>query len=357
MGCALFDLTAAICLCCCFFPDIAISKYAGTTRHYTFIIELKNVTRLCHTKSVVTVNGMYPGPRVTAREGDRLVVKVVNRVRTNISIHWHGIRQMRSGWADGPFITRRFGTFDNSTTAGILQYENKDGPAATRRNLTDKVLKPKLPPLNDTSLVANFSNRFRGLATNRAPKVPHTAERKFFFTVGLGSSPCPKNRTCQGPNGSKFAASVNNISFALPATALLQAHFYGQSYGIYGTDFPAAPVFPFNYTGTPPNNTVVINGTEVVVVPYNTTVEVVLQGTGIVGAESHPLHLHGFDFFVVGQGVGNFNPTKDPTNYNLVDPVQRNTIGVPSGGWTAIRFLADNPGVWLMHCHFDVHLS
>jgi laccase len=27
-----------------------------------------------------------------------------------------------------------------------------------------------------------------------------------------------------------------------------------------------------------------------------------------------------------------------------VDPVERNTVGVPAGGWVAIRFLADNPG-------------
>jgi laccase len=37
----------------------------------------------------VTVNGKFPGPRVVAREGDRLVVKVVNHVPNNISIHWY----------------------------------------------------------------------------------------------------------------------------------------------------------------------------------------------------------------------------------------------------------------------------
>jgi laccase len=88
----------------------------------------------------------------------------------------------------------------------------------------------------------------------------------------------------------------------------------------------------------------VSNGTKVVVLPYNTSVEVVLQDTSIQGAESHPLHLHGFDFFVVGQGVGNYDPSQDPAKFNLLDPVQRNTVGVPAGGWVAIRFYADNPG-------------
>ncbi|MCI28921.1 laccase-17-like, partial [Trifolium medium] len=70
-------------------------------------IRYQNVTRLCHKKSIVTVNGQFPGPRVVAREGDRLVIKVVNNVQNNISIHWHGIRQLQSGWADGPaYVTQ-----------------------------------------------------------------------------------------------------------------------------------------------------------------------------------------------------------------------------------------------------------
>jgi len=50
---------------------------------------MQNVTRLCQTKSIVTVNGQFPGPRIIAREGDRVVVKVVNHVQYNVSIHWY----------------------------------------------------------------------------------------------------------------------------------------------------------------------------------------------------------------------------------------------------------------------------
>jgi hypothetical protein len=52
-------------------------------------VMLQNVTRLCHTRSMVTVNGKFPGPRIVAREGDRLVIRVVNHVQNNISIHWY----------------------------------------------------------------------------------------------------------------------------------------------------------------------------------------------------------------------------------------------------------------------------
>jgi laccase len=30
--------------------------------------------------------------------------------------------------------------------------------------------------------------------------------------------------------------------------------------------------------------------------------------------------LHGFRFYLVGTGVGNFNNVTDPLSYNLVDP-------------------------------------
>ena len=153
------------------------------------------------------------------------------------------------------------------------------------------------------------------------------------------------------------SAQGTNPLLTTTTTAMLQAYFFQQSKGVYTTDFPITPIFPFNYTGTPPNNTMVSNGTKEVVLPFNTSVELVLQDTSILGIESHPLHLHGFNFFVVGQGFGNFDNNKDPPKFNLVDPVDRNTVGVPSGGWVAIRFQADNPWVWFMHCHLEVHTS
>ncbi|XP_043703108.1 laccase-17-like [Telopea speciosissima] len=539
-----------------FLPELAFANINANimTRHYKFDIKLQNVTRLCHTKSIITVNGQYPGPPIVAREGDRVVVKVINHVQNNVTVHWHGVRQIQSGWADGPayvtqcpiqkgqsyvynftitgqrgtlfwhahsswlratlygpiivlpmrnlsypfpkpykevpiifgewwnvdpeavinqamqtgggpnvsdaytinglpgllyncstkdtfklkvkpektyllriinaamndelffsianhsvtivgtdasyvkpfntdtllvtpgqttdvllrtkpyfpnatfFMAARpyftgQGTFDNSTTIGILEYElpppfdfSSLSPRFSMKNLP--LFEPTLPNITDTSFVVNFTSRLRSLATSQFPvKVPQKVDKSFFFTVGMGTSPCPINQTCQGPNGAKLSSGLNNISFVLPSVAILQAHYFGQSKGVYTTDFPTKAPIPFNYTGTPPNNTMVSNGTKAVVLSFNTSVELVLQDTSILGAESHPLHLHGYDFFVVGRAFGNFDPNKDPPNYNLVDPVQQNTVGVPVGGWVAIRFFADNPGAWLMHCHFEIHTS
>ncbi|XP_020215726.1 laccase-2 [Cajanus cajan] len=275
-----------------------------------------------------------------------------------------------------PYFTGR-GTIDNSTTAGILQYHflnhgtdtkypsskagilQQEHPSSSHHPKNLSLLLPTLPPINATNFVANFTSQFRSLNNAKFPSnVPQKVDKKFFFTVGLGTTPCLQNTTCQGPsNGTKFAASLNNVSFALPTVAILQSYYFGNPNGGFNTDFPTTPLNPFDYTGTGLNNTMVNNGTKVVVLPFNTSVELVLQGTSVLGGESHPLHLHGYNFFVVGQGFGNYEPDKDAKNFNVVDPVERNTASVPSGGWIAIRFLADNPGVWLMHCHLDVHIS
>ncbi|VVA19505.1 Hypothetical predicted protein, partial [Prunus dulcis] len=70
-------------------------------------VEWKNVTRLCSTKPLLTVNGEYPGPTIAVHEGDHVEIKVTNHIADNTTIHWHGIRQLRTGWADGPaYITQ-----------------------------------------------------------------------------------------------------------------------------------------------------------------------------------------------------------------------------------------------------------
>lgn len=40
---------------------------------------------------------------------------------------------------------------------------------------------------------------------------------------------------------------------------------------------------------------------------------------------------------------------------NLVDPPLKDTVSVPDAGFTVVRFVADNPGFWLLHCHMSWH--
>ena len=40
---------------------------------------------------------------------------------------------------------------------------------------------------------------------------------------------------------------------------------------------------------------------------------------------------------------------------NLVDPPQKDTVAVPDSGFAILRFKADNPGYWFLHCHLAWH--
>nr|BAD93858.1 putative laccase [Arabidopsis thaliana] len=151
---------------------------------------------------------------------------------------------------------------------------------------------------------------------------------------------------------------MNNMSFVLPrSNSVMQAYYQGTP-GIFTTDFPPVPPVQFDYTGNVSRGLwQPIKGTKAYKLKYKSNVQIVLQDTSIVTPENHPMHLHGYQFYVVGSGFGNFNPRTDPARFNLFDPPERNTIGTPPGGWVAIRFVADNPGAWFMHCHIDSHLG
>lgn len=74
----------------------------------------------------------------------------------------------------------------------------------------------------------------------------------------------------------------------------------------------------------------------------------------------HPFHLHGTQFQVVHKSmdVTSDDPTVNPPFVEgKANPMRRDTVTVPSGGSATLRFRADNPGAWFLHCHIDWHLS
>lgn len=279
-----------------------------------------------HNMTVVEVDAVYTKPFTTQAilVGPGQTTNVLVRANQVPGRYFMGAR---------PFIDVPL-SLDNKTATAILQY--KGIPNTVLPTL------PQLPAPNDTVFALSYNKKLRSLNSPQFPaNVPLKVDRNLFYTVGFGKNSCP---TCL--NGTKLVASLNNISFVMPQTALLQAHYFNIT-GVYRADFPDKPPTPFNYTGAPLTaNLVTATGTRISKLAFNSTVELVLQDTNLLTVESHPFHLHGYNFFVVGTGIGNFDPAKDPAKYNLVDPVERNTVAVPTGGWTAIRFRADNPGTF-----------
>ncbi|OAA52124.1 laccase Lcc4 [Cordyceps fumosorosea ARSEF 2679] len=84
----------------------------------------------------------------------------------------------------------------------------------------------------------------------------------------------------------------------------------------------------------------------------NKTFNLVIQNPLFV---AHPIHLHGHDFFVLGQGVGPFLP--GASRLTTANPPRRDTALLPGSGYLVLGFVTDNPGVWLMHCHIGYHVE
>ncbi|KAK9664291.1 hypothetical protein RND81_14G031100 [Saponaria officinalis] len=511
-------------------------------KSYTFVVKEATYTRLCNTKSILTVNGQYPGPTIYAHKGDTVFVKVINKSNLNITLHWHGVKQPRNPWSDGPeYITQcpiqpggtfkqliilsdeegtlwwhahskwaratvhgamiiypKLGTyypfpkpdyevpvilgewwisdvydvynefirsggtpnvsdaytingqpgdlydcsstetfkfnvrdgdsvlmriinaamntplfvavsghpltvvgtdasytkplttdviaigpgqtfdalldankpsgcyyiaarayssglgvpFSNTTTTAIIQYDHD----RCNTSLSAPSL-PTLPNFDDINTTYSFISTLRSLASVAHPiKVPKVITHKVLTTASINTIPCSAKRTCGGPNGTMLKASMNNISFVMPNLDLLEAYYYHIK-GVYLEHFPKFPPLKYDYTAD--NLDLVLQTpdqtTRVMVLPLNSTVEITIQGTNLVGALDHPMHLHGQSFYVVGMGFGNFDKHTDPKNFNLKDPPLQNTVMVLKKGWTTIRFIAKNPGVWYMHCHIDRH--
>ena len=56
-----------------------------------FCLQLKesNFTKLCSTKSMLTVNGSFPGPTIRAQKGDTVYVNVYNQGTYGVTLHWY----------------------------------------------------------------------------------------------------------------------------------------------------------------------------------------------------------------------------------------------------------------------------
>jgi hypothetical protein len=108
-----------------------------------------------------------------------------------------------------------------------------------------------------------------------------------------------------------------------------------------------------------------------------TVVDVVLQNmVGLDGVcEAHPFHLHGHKFWITDWGGGSAATSASSFNSSAraSQPLSRDTVtlyptefsansgikGAPGTacGWVRLRFVADNAGVWLLHCHLGFHME
>ncbi|XWS60887.1 hypothetical protein CRYUN_Cryun07bG0076300 [Craigia yunnanensis] len=307
-----------------------------------------------HTLTVLEVDAVYTKPFTTT------AIMIAPGQTTTVLLNTHqvpdstGIFEM----AARPYLSLVF-PFDNSTTVGFLKYKSASGNSMPPTRF-DRLQLYNLPELEDTAFATRSTKTLRSLASSHYPcNVPKKIDKRVITTISLNLQNCPANQTCKGSKGGRFYASMSNFSFARPQLSILESYYHNLTAGAFTSDFPQKPPKAFDYTGVD-QLTENINtgfGTKLLLLPHGTNLEIVLQDTNFLNPENHPIHVHGYNFFIVGSGFGNFNVAKDPGKYNLIDPPGRNTVAVPTGGWAAIRLKANNPGVWFIHCHLEGHTS
>ncbi|XP_015116134.1 laccase [Diachasma alloeum] len=105
----------------------------------------------------------------------------------------------------------------------------------------------------------------------------------------------------------------------------------------------------------------------VIDIPLGAVVDIIMADLGPNGL-SHPFHIHGYGCHVMAQGLLRDVPLTEKNKFQALrlhqnyykdfptQPVVKDTLPTPSGGYSICRFIADNPGYWLFHCHFMSHL-
>ncbi|KAG7381111.1 ferroxidase fet3 [Phytophthora boehmeriae] len=102
-------------------------------------------------------------------------------------------------------------------------------------------------------------------------------------------------------------------------------------------------------------------------IEYGKHVEVVIANDM---NEQHPFHLHSHVPWVVGSGQASIKDIRSNNlpPFKLEGPMLRDVYTVPpcktdengsclNVGYLILRFTADNPGVWMMHCRIDWHMD
>ncbi|KAJ8311568.1 hypothetical protein KUTeg_010923 [Tegillarca granosa] len=131
--------------------------------------------------------------------------------------------------------------------------------------------------------------------------------------------------------------------------------------------------------------------THTINVKYGNVVQLVFSNVGIGKGGTHPIHIHGHHFYVLKMGFGNYNQTSGhligqtsdidcnsilPKTSSFCNspkwsnaswtggnvpgletdrPPRKDTVFLPRGGYLVTRINANNPGIWLIHCHVSLH--
>jgi len=217
---------------------------------------------------------------------------------------------------------------------------------------------------------------FRGLQQHTIPQALHSPATTLFTSFGFHGEI------------STLASSVDGVNFRFPKNPPVSEY---QEFKNSNDMCPRRGCDHFVENHCACTQVIDLNNLSV-----GTAVELVIVNRDVkdsAGGTSHPVHLHGHYFYVVEIAYpfyhenGTYKSVNNDTECvgrcheyttiegskgftqeirwrNIPDSVRqtqsrrlprKDTVIVPYGGYTVIRFIVDNPGWWFFHCHIEVH--
>lgn len=268
-------------------------EYRDGVKHFTLIAEevkLELIDGLF--VNAWGYNGSVPGPTIHVNHGDKVCIRVINKLKERTSVHWHGLEVPND-------------------MDGVPEVEPT--PYIEPGDYFDYQFKVINPPgtymyhAHVNVMVQDNAGLLGGLIVEDPKDNKKKNFRDYYFLLQQWAV----DELAWG----EITKGTYNLNFKDP-------HF--NFFTMNGKCYPLTKPLP---------------------VCFGDTVRVRF---GNIQMAHHPIHLHGHQFRVVG---ADGYPIKKETQ------IYKNTILVASGETWDIQFLANNNGIWPMHCHMPFHVT
>ncbi|KAH0420162.1 multicopper oxidase [Colletotrichum camelliae] len=153
----------------------------------------------------------------------------------------------------------------------------------------------------------------------------------------------------------------DKVDYSFSFTVKMDNLVDGANYAFFNDKTYVAPKVPSLYTALTVGDKNALDPrvygtyTNTQVLKHNEVIEIVLNNED---DGKHPFHLHGHQFQVVHRSDEDAGAYANDSSVSFPEyPMRRDTLVVEGNGNFVIRFKANNPGVWLFHCHIEWHMD
>ncbi|ORY66655.1 Cupredoxin [Leucosporidium creatinivorum] len=189
----------------------AMADEPAQDRVYTFVLEERLGAPDGVEKTMLVVNGLYPGPTIEVNEGDRVIVNVTNLMPNATAIHWHGLYQRGTPYFDGTNAITQCGIPPGESLVYNFTLDGWSGTtwyhAHYSTQYTDGVTgafivhgKNETVPSYDAEIVVQLSDLYHGFSTDLLRQYLSTQGMTGEGLTGVtqGNEPVPDAGTING---------------------------------------------------------------------------------------------------------------------------------------------------------------